>query len=410
MEYKLPRGIISHSISDSFYVFLKSLLYRSRDQSKVEEFELELSSRLNAKFCKSFGLARTAIYFILKYLNHPPGTKILLSPITIKGILDVVVYLGYEPVYLDIDDSTYVPSIESIEGLDSDIKVAIITPLYGVIPDIENISKSLKKKDIFSLLDFSHCFDAKFKNVQINNYFDASVYSSSSIKILDTLGGGHALTDIESLNNYLHECQQSSSAPSRINLIKKSWINLVRNLATQKFLFSLFTFPVIKGLTKYSGFSTLKMTGDRDKLRLENLPRNWFNQFSSFQAQIGLNELKKTIFNDRQRIMHARKIIRSVGKEYFASDNFQDNVYWQLIFQVKDSGHFQKYCLNKGVDVATSSLLLISDLEQYSGKKFLKNAKDLYISGCLIPCNYRMNSTDLEKICFVLNRYINENP
>ena len=167
MEYKLPRGIISHNISDSFYVFLKSLLYRSRDQSKVEEFELELSSRLNAKFCKSFGLARTAIYFILKYLNHPPGTKILLSPITIKGILDVVVYLGYEPVYLDIDDSTYVPSIDSIEGLDSDIKVAIITPLYGVIPDIENISKSLKKKDIFSLLDFSHCFDAKFKNVQI---------------------------------------------------------------------------------------------------------------------------------------------------------------------------------------------------------------------------------------------------
>lgn len=408
MKFKLPRGIISHDLYDSILFFIKSFFSDLDNNEDVKALELEMSSRLGSDHCTSFPLARTAIYFILKNLGYPPGTKILLSPITIKGILDVVINLGYQPVYTDIDARTYIPSEESIDGLDSEIRVALITPLYGVIPDLETISFSLKSKNIYSILDFSHCFGAKFNNKFINNYFDASVYSSSSIKILDTLGGGHVLTDDDNLDVYLKNSQRSLSPTKRANIISKSWINLIRNLATQRILFSLFTFPLINFITKFSKRSSLKMTGDRDKFPEKNLPNTWFNKFSSLQANIGLKVIKEIDQRDNSRIEFAREVIQSIGKEYFADDKYNNNVYWQLIFQVKDTQHFQKFCLGRGVDIATSSLLLISDLPNYKGRTQLKDASNLYHNGCLIPCNSRLNSKDRKRLSNILEDYIEE--
>ena len=408
MISKLPRGIISHDLNESILFLIKSLFYKLDNRKEIKSLESELSNKLESDYCTSFGLARTAIYFILKYLDHPPGTKILLPPITIKGILDVVINLGYEPIYLDIDTKTYVPSIDSINELDSEIKVALITPLYGVIPDFEKISYSLRSRNIYSILDFSHCFGAKFNNQFINNYFDASVYSSSSIKILDTLGGGHAFTNDENLNLNLKHSQSSLSPSKRRNIIFKSWINLIRNLATQKILFSFITFPLIKYLTQFLKTSTLKMTGDRNKFPEKELPTSWFNQFSSLQASIGLKMIEKVSKNDSYRIGCAREVIESVGKEYFAEDGDNNNVYWQLIFVVQNTDHFQKFCLNRGIDIATSSLLLVSDLQNYQGRKQLGNASNLYNKGCLIPCNYRLKPTERKRLTNVLEDYIEE--
>ena len=167
---KIPRGIIVHSLQESLVGLFQSMFFKLDDDAQIESFENAFANHCNTKHCVSFGLARTSILFILKSLNLPPGSEILMPPITIKGILDVVVSLGFKPVYIDLDADTFCINLKKLNDEDNqNIKAAIITPLYGLIPNLEKISYFLRSKKIFSILDFSHSLNAAYK--QKKNYF-----------------------------------------------------------------------------------------------------------------------------------------------------------------------------------------------------------------------------------------------
>ena len=80
-------------------------------------------------------------------------------------------------------------------------------------------------------------------------------------------------------------------------------------------------------------------------------------------------------------------------------------VYWQLVIKIESPINFQRYCLNSGIDIATSSLLLISSLGNFSGSINVVNAKDQYLKSCIIPCNHFISSNDMMNIAKIVNLY-----
>ena len=103
MFNKVPRGSINHSLLDSIVFFLRSMVANLSDSQKITEFEDLFAANNDRRFCVSFPFARTAIYFALKAKNLPKGSEVIMPPISIKGILDVVVSLGLVPKYVDLD-------------------------------------------------------------------------------------------------------------------------------------------------------------------------------------------------------------------------------------------------------------------------------------------------------------------
>lgn len=404
---KIPRGIIIHSLQESLIFLFKSMFFRLDDKTKIESFEISFASHSNKKYCTSFGLARTAIFFILKSLNLQKGSKILMPPITIKGILDVVVSLGLEPVYVDLDPDTLCIDLNKLNSSnDKKIKAAIITPLYGLIPNLGEIASTLSSRGIFSILDFSHSLNAEYEGKKITTFFDASVYSSSSIKILDTLGGGHVLTNDKTLFSKLITDQKSLRNASRYELFKTAFVNLCRNLATTVLIFDLITYPAIKLLSVFDRKLVLKQTGGRDKKPIKRLPLSWFSEFSSVQADIGLNLLNKTKKIDVLRKNNALKIRSAIGENHFPHTTLKsDNVFWQLMILIKDSKRFQKFCLSHTLDTTTSSLELISSLRNYPGRVHLKNASYVYHNGYIIPCNHLLKIKDIDRISTIIKKY-----
>jgi dTDP-4-amino-4,6-dideoxygalactose transaminase len=103
---KIPRGVIYHSLGQSLGYLLSSLFMPLNDKEKVARLETSFSSYCDRKHCVAFPFARTAIHFVLRNLNLPKGSEILMPPITIKGIVDAVIDLGLIPVYVDLDPDT----------------------------------------------------------------------------------------------------------------------------------------------------------------------------------------------------------------------------------------------------------------------------------------------------------------
>mgnify|MGYP001465613872 CR=1 FL=1 len=409
---KIKRGIIYHSLSQSFIYFFKSLYGKLDDEKKIIEFEDSFASYCKSDYCLAFPLARTAIHSILKSLNLPKGSEVIMSPISIKGILDVILDLELVPKYVDLDLETINFDHEELEkSITKASKVAIITNLFGLVPNMESIISILRKRNIFIIEDFSHGLNASFNGKNLGSFGDVGVYSSSSIKTLDTLGGGLVVTNKVDLHQKLISIKNNLFPVSRNFLIKKALINLTRNVATNTFIFSLFTFYFLQALRIYNPRLALKQTGNRNKNRLSKLPKIWFNKYSSIQACIGLEHINKCKNNDKKRIHNVNKIKQNVSKNFFPKIIDQSfNVYWQLLVLVPNAEECQKYLSQKGIDSASTSLELLSSLEDYPNKVKLPNAIRIYNNGILIPCYPTLKEEELEYICKCLQSFLNKIP
>lgn len=407
LSRKIPRGVIYHSVAQSLRYLARSFWMPLDDTSKVREFEVAFARYCERNHGVAFPFARTAIYFVLKSLELPKGSEVILPPITIKGIVDVVIELGLVPRYVDLDPDTICFRMDDLRGkISPATRAVIVTPLFGLVPDMEAMMRLFRERGIFVIEDFSQCINGRFNGKRIGTFGDVGIYSSSSIKTLDTLGGGMAVTDDEQLHEALRKEQADLQPPDRKFLVKKAWLNLVRNAATTQPWFSLLTFPVLQFIRNRDPEAALKQTGHRDKSRLAKLPALWFCRYTSVQAAIGLENLGKVNADDAARVANVEFVKSRSGIERFpATTSRSANVYWQLIMLSPDSVTAQAFFARRGVDIATSSLELVCALKDYPNREELPEAGRIYCNGIFIPCYPALTQADMERVAATVREF-----
>ncbi len=405
MRLAISRGIIYHKLSFDILSLIKAFTFNLQDEKITKEFEDSFASYMGSRHCVSFPFARTAIFYALKSQNFPPGTEIIMPPITIKAILDVVLELRLKPVFVDIElDSLCFDFFELKRAIGKNTKAILITYLFGMVPNIEQMVSYCKKKGLFVIEDFSQCLNGKFKDKKMGTFGDVGVYSASSIKTLDTYGGGLLVCQSDNLYSIFHKNQNELSTPSRKNLIKKIVTNLVRNLATTRIVFHFFTFPFIKIISFLKPGIAIKHTGDRNKEMLSHLPKRWFESYSCLQAKVGLKLLPTVETFDWQRVSNVEKIkSRSPKIKFPLGVSDAKNVYWQLVAYFDNAEKIQHYFHSKKLDTSTTSLAKISNLPNYPYQGKTPNADMLYSKGCFIPSYPYLSEEDINYIIGVLN-------
>ncbi len=404
---KLPRGVIYHKVSESIGYLLKSFFMPLDEQEMIEKFEMAFAQYCEREYCVAFPFARTAIYFALKNLELPKGSEILMPAITIKGIVDVVVELELIPVYVEMDERTMNFEMDDLRRkINPNVKAVILTTLFGLVPDVPTMVSLFRENSIFIIEDFSQCLNGHFDGKRIGTFGDIGIYSSSSIKTLDTLGGGLVITNSQALHEGLRRAQTGLAPAERWTLVKKALVNLLRNVATSKLIFSLLTFPMLQFIRILNPESALKQTGNREKSRLSKLPRSWFCKYSSIQAAIGLAHIDKVLAEDQVRVANVEFVKANCGTARFPETTEKSgNVYWQLILLVPNAIEAQSFFAKRGIDSATSSLELVCALKDYPGRVNLPIAESVYRNGIFIPCFPDLNRADMERIAMTIREY-----
>lgn len=406
---KIPRGVIYHSVMQSARYLARALWMPLNHGGRIRQFEAAFARHCERKHCVAFPFARTAIYFVLKSLSLPKGSEVILPPITIKGIVDVVVDLGLVPRYVDLDPDTICFNMDDLRGkIGPATKAVIVTPLFGLVPDMRAMMRMFREHGVFVIEDFSQCLNGRFDGKRIGTFGNVGIYSASSIKTLDTLGGGMAVTDDECMHEVLRKAQASLQPTSRRFLVKKAWLNLVRNVATTQPWFSLLTFPILQFIRSRDPEAALKQTGHRDKGRLAKLPELWFGRYTSVQAAIGIENLGKVGADDVARVANVDFVKLHSGAGWFPKTTAcSTNVYWQLIMLSPDSVAAQSFFASHGIDVATSSLELVCELKDYPNRIDLPQAGNIYRNGTFVPCYPTLSRRDVEHVAATLKGFFN---
>jgi len=170
-----------------------------------------------------FLAGRSALYSLLKTLNLPPGSKILVQGYTCEAVVLPIIVLKLKPVYVDIEKESYSMSITDLnKKLSDDCKVIIIQHTYGLVPKFrEQIIKQAIGKKLIIIEDLAHGWDKdRIKNLEfrIQNYFCLLSFGRS--KSLSSVFGSAILTNNKPIANALNHYSKKLQYPRKLFIFK----------------------------------------------------------------------------------------------------------------------------------------------------------------------------------------------
>jgi len=185
--------------------------YLTNNGPLLVDLEKKLEDYLKVPHLSIVTNGTISLQIALKSLNKK-GKKVLTTPFSYIATVSSIVWEGFEPVFVDINERTFNVDVSKIEAEISDDVVAMIfTHTFGVPCDVDAIALLSNKYDIPVIYDAAHAFGVKYKGISVLSYGYAASLSFHATKLFHTIEGGALVTtdlnvkkQIELLRNFGH--------------------------------------------------------------------------------------------------------------------------------------------------------------------------------------------------------------
>ena len=178
----------------------------------IERFEQAFARFLGSGHVRtcSTEYGRMALYFILKALDLPPDSEVIVPAFTFWVVPEMVRVAGLTPVFADVDPGTFTLSPHAFErAITPNTRAVLPTHLYGLSCDMDAIVEIARRHDLKVIEDCAHSLGATYNGRMVGTLGDASFFSFQAFKPLNTYGGGR------------RQCPEMVVQPSQV--LKASW-------------------------------------------------------------------------------------------------------------------------------------------------------------------------------------------
>ncbi len=154
-----------------------------------KSLEQEFAEYQNVKFAAAVNSGTSALHLAILALDIKQGDEVLLPPNTFAATVNSIVIAGARPVFVDIDPTTFLMDPNLIEEkITSKTKAIIPVNLYGLMCDIQNITKIAKEKNIAVIEDACQSHGAESHGYRAGNLSTLAAFSFFPTKNI-TVGG-----------------------------------------------------------------------------------------------------------------------------------------------------------------------------------------------------------------------------
>jgi dTDP-4-amino-4,6-dideoxygalactose transaminase len=296
-----------------------------------------------------------ALYFILRAMDLPPGSEVIVPAFTFWVVPEIVRVAGLKPVFADIDPSTFTLDPAAVErAITSRTRAVLPTHLYGMACDMDPILELAQRHGLKVIEDCAHSLGATYKGRMVGTLGDASFFSFQAFKPLNTYGGGLAwLRDVD-LARRVGEFADAEPWPAEKRVESILFTGKWQHTFIRPKVFTYSFFPILYAASWIGAKPEERFW--EPVHRLDPLPQHYRGRFTNVQAALGRAGLKRLPeFIDRTR-RHARMLDAVLGDvpgitiPTIPPD--RTHVYYQYCAYVPDSADLVKRCIRRGVDVA----------------------------------------------------------
>ena len=244
---------------------------------KVLEFEKQWSKWLGVKYSVFVNSGSSSNLLALAWLKHkfPNGGRIIVPPFTWSSDISSVLWMGFEPEFIDIDLKTLAINEDKIEEVLSkfdDVKALFLTHAQGINGLTEKILNICNKKGVLLIEDVCESHGViTFNNKKAGSVGELSCFSFYYAHHMSTIEGGMVCTNNEEVYQFLRMARAHG-------MLRESNNKDLKNRFQEDFkdLNPLFIFP-IKGFNFRNneigaiiGLSQLKRLDDMIEKRQKN--------------------------------------------------------------------------------------------------------------------------------------------
>jgi dTDP-4-amino-4,6-dideoxygalactose transaminase len=369
----------------------------------IEAFEAEFAQFLGGGHVKtcSTEYGRMALYFILKALDFPPGSEIIVPAFTFWVVPEIARVAGLTVVFADIDPTTFTLSPQAVEqAITPNTRAVLPTHLYGLACDMDAILDIAKRHDLKVIEDCAHSLGAMYKGRMVGTQGDGSFFSFQAFKPLNTYGGGLSWVRDPAIAKKVAEFADAEQWPdeTRVESILSSGKWQHTFIRPKVFTYSLF--PI---------WYVASFTGSKPEERmwegvrpLSPIPEKYRGRFSNVQAAMGRAGLKHLPeFIERTR-KHARRLDEILGNTPGVTiptiPEGRTHVYYQYCPYVPEPATIVKRCIRRGVDVAPMHVDVCTKMELFDWKGAGMPGADKAATAVQVPVYESLSDDEIERV------------
>ena len=352
---------------------------------------------------------RMALYFILKAMDLPAGSEIIVPALTFWVVPEICRVAGLTLVFADIDPTTFTLCPKAMErAITPKTRAVLPTHLYGMACDMDPILELARRHNLKIIEDCAHSLGATYNGQMVGTQGDASFFSFQAFKPLNTYGGGLAWMRDADLARRVGEFADGEEWPTekRVEGILSSGKWQHTFIRPKVFTYSLF--PVWWAASWIDAKPEERLW---EKTRsLDPLPSHYRGRFSNVQAALGRAGLARIPeFIERTR-RHARILDTVLGDVAGVTvpqiPAGRTHVYYQNCAYVPDNKSLVKRCIRRGVDVAPMHVDICTQMELFGWKGAAAPGAEKAATAVQVPVYESLSDQEIDRVARLVKRQV----
>ncbi|MBI1866551.1 MAG: DegT/DnrJ/EryC1/StrS family aminotransferase [Candidatus Staskawiczbacteria bacterium] len=199
---------------------------RQAGENAIRILEDEFKKYIGVKYAFSFNSGRSALYAILKTLNLPQKTEVLLQAFTCNAAVNPVLWNNLNPIYVDCDENSFNMDIDDLNKkvkslLHAQGRVLMVQHTFGLPANMEEVLSIVRQNGLVLIEDCAHALGAQYQNRKVGTFGKAGFFSFSRDKVISSVYGGMAVTNDDEIGERLCRAQADFGMPNRFWILQQ---------------------------------------------------------------------------------------------------------------------------------------------------------------------------------------------
>jgi perosamine synthetase len=165
-------------------------------------FERAMADYLGVKFAVSVPHCTAALHLALAASGIGPGDEVIVPDVTWIASAAPVIYVGAEPVFVDIRADTWCLDIDAVSrAIGPKTKAIIGVDLYGSLCDWKALQEIAERHDLLLIEDAAEAIGSSCRGRKAGSFGKVGTFSFHGSKTIATGEGGMLVTNDETIFN-----------------------------------------------------------------------------------------------------------------------------------------------------------------------------------------------------------------
>jgi len=372
---------------------------------QVKAFEEAFAARLGARHAFTASYGRMAFYFILKALQLPAGSEIVLPALTFWVVPELARVAGLKVRFADVDPATFCMDPAALERAITDHTRAVVpTHLYGLPCDMDAILDIAGRHNLAVVEDCAHALGATYRGRPVGTFGDGALFSFQTLKPLNCYGGGMAVVRDAAVAGRVRQEVDALPWPDEKRIANKLLVGRLERIVTRPHVFAITGFPFLWAAS---------YTGSRpdawlwEKIRpLSPLPDGYLERCSNVQATLGLAGLDLLDGWTAATRSHAHAVSAALGDlpgvQLPTELPERTHVYYQYCLQSPARDEVVRDCIRRGVDVETLHADVCTRLDLFAAERSPSPGADRAAQAIQVPVYASLTDVQLRRVTKVV--------